>query len=154
MRRCNSTCESRRCAVLRGALRSLINGAALKRVADLVREAEQRLHGGDGGIERRGTAWRAIRLGPHRFQRVLHVLHRGTFEARSTSREGFHEAATDALIGSHGMTRAIGVRFEPNRQEVVDLSMSFKSPEERRFEGKALRDHRPFVKAVREGAGR
>ena len=29
--------------------------------------------------------------------------------------------------------------------------MSFKSPEERRFERKALRDHRAFVKAVREG---
>jgi len=32
--------------------------------------------------------------------------------------------------------------------------MSFKSPEERRFAGKALRDHRAFVKAVHEGAGR
>jgi hypothetical protein len=97
----------------------LINGAALKRVkTDLMGEAEQRFHGGDVGVEGRRTTRGAVPLHTHRFERGLHVLHGGAFEARPGSREGFDEAATDALLGATRVARAVRVRLEPDREQV------------------------------------
>ena len=73
------------------------------RKTDLVSEAKQRLHSGDVGVESCGAARSSVRLGAHRFQRVLHVLHRGAFEVRASSGKSIDKAAADALVSPPGV---------------------------------------------------
>ena len=68
----------------------------------------------------------------HRLKGVLHVLDRGAPEIRAGGGQGFDKAAADAFVGATGVVRAIGVRLEPDREQVevgrcvgVELGQTF-----------------------------
>ena len=114
-----SNSDRMRCASCRGAFLSLISGAALKRViANLMREAEQRLDDGDVGVDRCGLGRRAVEFDPDRLECGLHVVERGASQIDAGRLEGIEEAAADPPIGPHSVVRAVDVRLEPDREQL------------------------------------
>jgi hypothetical protein len=83
-----------------------------------VGEAEQCLHGGDVGVDGRRAAARAVRLRAHGLKSGLNVLDCGALDAGPNIREGFDEAAANAVVGAKRMVRAIGMRLEPHGKQV------------------------------------
>ena len=75
-------------------------------------------HGGDIGIDGGGAPRGAVPLRAHRLKLILHVLDGGALEVRPGSPQGLDEAATDALVSAKGVARAVGVRLEPDRQQI------------------------------------
>ena len=87
-------------------------------IADLMCEAEQRLHDGDVGVDRCGLGRRAVEFDPDRLERGLHIIERCAPQIDAGNLEGIEEAAADPPIGPHSVVRAVDVRLEPDREQL------------------------------------